>query len=357
MKNIACNLIYNNGGEGDFVGFYGRCTEDIIIYNIKKGSGRWCSNDRCSCKKYYNNGFKGKINEFPCNESILFKNWEFSAGENFEDEEKVRMLHVGANKIAILTTTFANTREEERKIIGFFKIDNVSEDLNIVTASNYYRLRLSLEDSKELNFWNYYINNKNSKTEWKQRRFRYLEDEQVACILHDLLDIVRNDDDHSMIKKLLKSDFKKYSESKPKIKSALSENIGKKALLKRKYGSGGESENHKKLKKYVANNPEIIGLLPEETEAKIEHSFLSGDLVDILFIPKSGELNTVVEIELDNVMPGIHQAIKYRALRCSQLGIQLNDNRVRAVVVAWKFSEDEINLCKKYSINYFIKKI
>ena len=245
MKNIACNLIYNNGGEGDFVGFNGRCTEDIIIYNIKKGSGRWCNNQRCSCKQYFDNGFKSGYKPFPCNESVLFKNWEFSAGENFEDNIKVPMRQVGIGKIAILTTAFARTREEERKIVGFFKIDNVSDDLNLVAASKIYRLRLSLEDAKELNFWNYYINDKNSKPVWNQRRFRYLEDDQTACILHDLYDVVRNDDDQSMIKNLLQTDFKKYSAERPIIKSALSENVEKKALLKRKYGPGGESENHK----------------------------------------------------------------------------------------------------------------
>ena len=86
----------------------------------------------------------------------------------------------------------------------------------------------------------------------------------------------------------------------------------------------------------------------------IEHSYISGDLVDILFEPiKGNNNNTVVEIELDNVEPGIHQAIKYRALRCSQLGLPLTDKTVKATVVAWKFKQKEKKLCKKYGIDFF----
>jgi hypothetical protein len=50
-KNVAIKLTYNNGDEGDFVGFVGTCSEDIIKYNIDAGRV-WCSNKSCQCKIY-----------------------------------------------------------------------------------------------------------------------------------------------------------------------------------------------------------------------------------------------------------------------------------------------------------------
>jgi hypothetical protein len=91
--------------------------------------------------------------------------------------------------------------------------------------------------------------------------------------------------------------------------------------------------------------------------ADVEHRYITGDMVDILFAPTKGKGNTVVEIELDNAEPGIHQAIKYRALRCSELGLTLTDENVKAIVVAWKFKQSEKNLCEKYGIDYFAIKL
>lgn len=353
MKNIACNLIYNNGNEDVYVGFKERCDIQNIIYNVELDSGRWCSQPQCSCKKFYNRGFKGKVDEYPCNESYLFERWEWNPGSVFKTGEPFRMLNTGVGKIAILTTRFANETEAERKIVGFLKIKEVLDDHHRLIALKKQSIRLTMDEAKELNFWNYHRNSKNSIPLWRQGRFRYLEDIQVAAILHDLKDVVQNETTQSMITALLESDFSEYSTVRPSVKGALEEESVKKIWLKRKYGKGGESKEHKQLKEYIAKNPDKIGLKKSEVISHIEHSYISGDLVDILFEPTQGNNNTVVEIELDNVEPGIHQAIKYRALRCSQLGLILTDKNVKATVVAWRLKQSEKDLCKKYDIDFF----
>ncbi|MCU0471475.1 MAG: hypothetical protein MUF58_23115 [Arcicella sp.] len=353
MKNIACNLIYNNGDESIYVGFKKRCDIQNIIYNVELDSGRWCSQPECSCRKFYDKGFKGKVEDYPCNESSLFENWQWNPGNEFKTGEPFRIKFTGAGKVAILTTRFANCTEDERKIVGFLKIKALVDNQHQIIGLKKQSLRLTIDEAQELNFWNYHRNKKSSTPMWRQGRFRYLEDIQVAAILHDLKDVVQNETTQSMINGLLENDFTEYSTIRPTVIGSLGEESVKKILLKRKYGKGGESKEHKQLKEYIAKNPDKIGLNKNEVNALVEHKYISGDLVDILFAPTKGVGNTVVEIELDNVEPGIHQAIKYRALRCSQLGLTLTDKNVKATVVAWQFKQSEKNLCDKYGIDYF----
>lgn len=353
LKNIACNLIYNNGDEGVLVGFKKRCDVQNIIYNVELDSGRWCSQPACSCRKYYDKGFKGEVEEFPCNESYLFEGWKWNPGSEYKTGEPFRILQSGAGKIAILTTRFANCTEAERKIVGFLKIKDIVDDNHKVIAVKKQSLRLTVDEAQELNFWNYHRNSKSIIPMWRQGRFRYLEDIQIAAILYDLKDVVQNETTQSMIAEIIKNDFSEFGFERPTVTGAVNEETVKKIFLKRKYGKGGESKEHRQLKEYISKNPDKIGLKKDEFKADVEHLYISGDLVDILFEPIKGTENTVVEIELDNVIPGIHQAIKYRALRCSQLGLSLTDKNIKATVVAWHLKETEKRLCEKYGISYF----
>jgi len=352
MPNIACNLLYNNGNEGTYVGFAGPCTIGNIAYNVRKGDGRWCSQPRCSCRIFYDRDFSGALSNEPCNESFLFTKWEWNAGENFETREPFYLRQPVEGKVAVLTTIFAGQKERDRKIVGFFKIDRCIDE-KVVFADNTYRLRLLRDEADELNFWEYHRNQKGTQPDWRQGRFRYLEDDQTAAFLHDLAAVVQSGASRSMILDLLRSDFRAYAETRPVVNGYLAAEAVMRTLLKRKYGKGGESANHRNLKNYIASHPEIIGLERRFVRAKIEHPYISGDLVDILFEPVDGGTNTVVEIELDIVVPGVHQAIKYRALRCAELGRPLDDLSVRAVVVAWNIDRVAADLCRRYGIEFY----
>lgn len=120
-------------------------------------------------------------------------------------------------------------------------------------------------------------------------------------------------------------------------------------------GSGGESQEHKDLKAVVAANPTLIDLksnaiaegknigilgAAEEYWFKTRLGTEVGDHVDVLFKGGGSEI-TVVEIEREGeeeVLVGVYQAIKYRALAAAQYGHNTvgPSTRIRAVVVAHK---------------------
>ena len=236
MKNIACNLIYNNGDENIFVGFNGRCDIQNIKYNVELDNGRWCSQPECSCRKFYDRSFTGNVIDYPCNESKLFRYWEWNPGNEFKTGKHFRILKSGAGKIAILTTRFANCPENERKIVGFFKIKDILDDHYQVISIKRQSLRLTIDEAQGLNFWNYHRNTKSTTPMWRQGRFRYLEDNQVAAMLHDIKDVVQNETTQSMILQILNNDFPIFSTKRPIVTGALHEDIVKKIWLKRKYG-------------------------------------------------------------------------------------------------------------------------
>lgn len=83
------------------------------------------------------------------------------------------------------------------------------------------------------------------------------------------------------------------------------------------YGSGGEGENHKKLKEYVYNHPEALGI-KDIKEKKMEHILLSGDRLDVYFELNNGS-QIAIEIKSStspdaDVMRGLFQCVKYKTI-------------------------------------------
>ena len=81
------------------------------------------------------------------------------------------------------------------------------------------------------------------------------------------------------------------------------------------YGAGGEGEFHKKLKEYIYNHPETIGIKGIK-ERKMEHILLSGDRLDVYFVLNDGS-KIAVEIKPStypdaDVMRGLYQCVKYK---------------------------------------------
>ena len=356
QKHFAVKCNYNNGGEDDLVGFAGTCTEEIIKGNVT--TRVWCSDDSCECKKYYKLGFKGNKPIRPCMESTLFRDWVFGAGwfHNGSKAGEPKRANITKGGIALLTTRFPEEIENERKIVGLYKISNVTNNKNEETrfyADTKLKLRLPLEESRQLYLWDYYtINSKLPK--WGTGLIRYLNNAQVKKILEDLSETVQSNSHREILNNLL-TDFHDVDSSS--VRGLRKTNIDRtiSVLLKRKYGPGGEGENHKRLKKWVAEHPQSINLNDIKNH-EIEYPFCSGDVVDLLFERKNG-FDVVVEIETEIPLPGAHQAIKYRALRCAEKCLELSSNKVKAVLVAWKIPEEVKRFCMKYNIETFeIKK-
>jgi hypothetical protein len=64
-----------------------------------------------------------------------------------------------------------------------------------------------------------------------------------------------------------------------------------------------------------------------------EYELPSGDRADVVF-DLLGNRYAVVEIETDNPTPGAYQAIKYKVLKCAQVGLDLKSRNVEAILVA-----------------------
>jgi len=114
---------------------------------------------------------------------------------------------------------------------------------------------------------------------------------------------------------------------------AILANLGKKVGA---VSSTGESEAHKRLKLFVLERPTLVGLNPTAI-GEIEHLFCTGDRVDVLF-NNHGPKRCVIEVELgapDQILVGIHQAIKYRSLAAAEMLLPIRLPDVSAYVVAY----------------------
>lgn len=91
------------------------------------------------------------------------------------------------------------------------------------------------------------------------------------------------------------------------------------ALLRQasNFRGGGESEEHKSLKDYVAKHPELLSLPRSISQGATEYRLPSGDSLDVLF--RNGDDWIAVEVKSYKSAPGditrgLFQCIKYRAV-------------------------------------------
>lgn len=355
MSHFALKCTYNDGGEGEFVGFVDTCSDEIIKYNIE-GGRVWCSCDACKCRSYYDKDFRGKRPVNPCYESFMFLEWCYEAGSRMNDEP-LHIKKAERDSIAILTTIFPGDKEQDRRVIGFFYVDNVEteeQEPTKIWANPELSIRLPLEEAKELFFWDYY--NTKGGAKWGTGLFRYLSDDQVKRILLDLNETIRNEDQKDVISRVLKKGFRHVKPaSVPGARNLPLEARKKRVYTSRKYGSGGEGACHKQLKEWIAKNPGYIGI-KNVVRTEIEYAFPSYDVVDILFQTANGTFY-VVEIETNNPLPGCYQSLKYNVLKCAEEGLKIQSPKVVSIVVAWDFDSDTSKFCGKYNIQAFKKRL
>lgn len=113
---------------------------------------------------------------------------------------------------------------------------------------------------------------------------------------------------------------------------------------------GGEGEDHRQLKEFVATHPELIGLRVKKPPI-IEYPFVSGDEGDVVFELSKNQW-AVAEIkngELGELVKGIYQAIKYRALLQAEKG-HGSPVQVDAVLVAYQIPSEISLFAAKFGI-------
>ncbi|MBN2287038.1 MAG: hypothetical protein JXI43_11365 [Tissierellales bacterium] len=106
------------------------------------------------------------------------------------------------------------------------------------------------------------------------------------------------------------------------------------------YGGPAESDEHKKLKAWVADNPREIGINEYFGKGEIEALLLSGDIIDVLF--KHDNDFIAVEVKScrsndEDFKRGLYQCVKYREVKMAEnLPYEVN---VRSILV----TERELN--------------
>lgn len=99
---------------------------------------------------------------------------------------------------------------------------------------------------------------------------------------------------------------------------------------------GGESQEHKMLKEYVAKNPAAIGLKTSTTTGDTEYPLPSGDFVDVSFKGKKlwvfAEVKSALSDQKD-IVRGLFQCIKYKAVGEAVLIAEKQQPNVRALLV------------------------
>ena len=120
----------------------------------------------------------------------------------------MRLNMVQVNSLAVLTTREPYAAEKERFIFGVFLVDEAYEGDNreegYVTTTSKYKISLSLNEAKQILFWNYYHNeNAPEKVAWGQGLHRYVSDIQAASILHDIVIVKAGTEDEALAKEFL----------------------------------------------------------------------------------------------------------------------------------------------------------
>ncbi|MBX8813205.1 hypothetical protein KHQ08_02385 [Pseudochrobactrum algeriensis] len=115
-----------------------------------------------------------------------------------------------------------------------------------------------------------------------------------------------------------------------------------------------ESDEHKKLKKWVSTHPEVISSFGFFEKGELEYILSSGDRVDIIFKNETSLL--AVEVKARNASKaemerGLFQCIKYRAvLRAMQLAKATPPNANSVLIIENNPSEKLKILAKRLSV-------
>ena len=350
--SIAVKCVYNDADEGFLVGFKGACSLALMQQYVRCEQ-LYCGSEQCPCHThYFRDHLQGERPSFPCMESRLFRDWEVGSGPGWEPADGGSQHLVGTEpgRFAVLTTTFLGGLESERIIVGLFQIADITEEGRTVrvSAAPSGRIRLPLEEARRLYFWAY-CDTASHRPEWPGGLFRPIDDGQVHRILVDIAETVRDEKTQMEIGSLIRDSF--GSNPAPPAAGCLPERSTRRKAemaLDRKYGLGGEGEEHRWLKEWLRRHPEEIGIT-DAIQATAEHVFASGDCADLLFQRRDGGF-CVVAIEPQASLAGAYQAIKHRALLCAEQGLALNDPEVDAFLVAESIPGPIEDFCRQYDV-------
>jgi hypothetical protein len=102
------------------------------------------------------------------------------------------------------------------------------------------------------------------------------------------------------------------------------------------FRGGGESEDHRRLKEYVALHPETVGLPTSTPRGEMEFALPSGDAIDVSF--RDGDTWVAAEVKsalspVADIVRGLYQCVKYLAVMEAVLAAQSKIGHPRAILV------------------------
>ncbi|MBN6886085.1 hypothetical protein ACUXCC_000741 [Cytobacillus horneckiae] len=126
-----------------------------------------------------------------------FSEWKvfsgaIKSGNNKGKPNKPIRLH--QNSAVLLTAIDSGMPEKDRRILGVYMVNEgfvgkLCEDGNI-PAHTKYRLQLTEQESDQMLFWEYYVNEKfPKKMSWNTGKYRYFDNSWMAQILHDIVSL------------------------------------------------------------------------------------------------------------------------------------------------------------------------
>lgn len=102
------------------------------------------------------------------------------------------------------------------------------------------------------------------------------------------------------------------------------------------FRGGGEGPEHKKLKKFVANNPTLFGLPASTAPGENEHSLPSGDSLDVFFTHRKEHIGIEVKSHISDsadIARGLYQCVKYQAVLEARQAANGQPQNVRTILV------------------------
>ena len=113
------------------------------------------------------------------------------------------------NSAVLLTAVDSGMLEKDRHILGVYMVNEefVGKlcDDGYIHAHAKYRIELTEEESKQLLFWHYYINEKSpEKMTWSTGKYRYFENLWMAQILLDIISLKSDPDERELAQQFFK---------------------------------------------------------------------------------------------------------------------------------------------------------
>lgn len=115
------------------------------------------------------------------------------------------------------------------------------------------------------------------------------------------------------------------------------------------YGAGGEGEEHKKLKTFIADHPEVLGLSRNTPPGDMEELLPSGDSLDVSFRLTEDWIGVEVKSHVspvDDIVRGIFQCVKYRAVMEAVQIAKTEKQNSRVILVLGGHLPDELLVLK-----------